>query len=103
MTKFPSDKELERVRKKLDNSIASKLLPKNANKVDTLKYKLCEKFVIYKNENKITQRVLAQRIGIDESLVSKITHYHFEEFTVDRLMNCLAKIYPEFVLEVSVA
>lgn len=101
MTKFPSDRELERVRKKLNTGLASKSLPKNASKLDKLKFRLCEKFVIYKNKNKITQRVLAQRIGINESLVSKIIHYNFEEFTVDRLVNYLTLISPE--LEISVA
>ena len=103
MTKFPSDAELDKVREKLNTGIASKLLPKDASKVDILKFKLCEKFIIYKNENKATQRALAQQIGIDESLISKIIHYHFEEFTVDRLINYLTKIYPEFDLEVNVA
>ena len=70
-------------------------------KLDKIKYKLCEKFVIYKITHKITQRELAEIIGIHESLVSKIVHYHFEEFTVDRLITYLEKISPDFSLEVA--
>ena len=101
MTKFPSNQELERVRKKLNNSMASRPLPKNASKLDKVKFKLCEQFVIYKNENRITQRELARKLDINESLVSKIVHYRYEEFTVDRLINFLEVISPDFKLEVA--
>jgi predicted XRE-type DNA-binding protein len=100
MANFPSQEELKRVREKLNDSIASRPLPKDASKADKLKFKLCEKFIAYKNEHKITQRVLAEKLGINESLVSKITHYHYSEFTVDRLANYLDKIMPNFELEI---
>lgn len=44
---FPSEKELKSIRKKLEKAEPSYMLPKNASKADQLKYKLCEKFVIY--------------------------------------------------------
>lgn len=100
MTRWPSKEELDRVRKEYNTGIASKPLLQNATKIERLKFKLCEKFVIYKNENKMTQRALAKKMEINESLVSKITHYHFEEFTVERLLTYLDKISPEFDLEV---
>lgn len=100
MVKFPSEKELNRIRKKLGDSIASRPLPKNASKVDRIKYKLCERFIIFKNQNQLTQRALAEKIGINESLMSKIIHCHFDEFTVDRLVNYLDKIIPDFELEI---
>jgi len=100
MTKFPSDNELKEIRETLSKGIASRPLSKNASKIDRVKFKLCERFVIYKNEHKITQRALAEKIGINESLVSKIIHYHYEEFTVDRLVGFLDKISPKFDLEV---
>lgn len=100
MTKFPSEKELKRVREKMSNTIGSRPLSKNASKVDRIKHKLCERFVLYKNNNKITQRALAEKVGINESLMSKIIHYHFDEFTVDRLVNYLDKIIPDFDLEI---
>ena len=101
MTKFPSDNELKKIRKDLSEGIASRPLPKGASKVDKIKFKLCEKFVLYKNKHRITQRELAARVGINESLISKIIHYHFDEFTVDRLVSFLDKISPEFDLEVT--
>lgn len=100
MTNWPTEEELAKARKEHSTGIASRPLSENATKIEILKFKLCEKFVIYKNENSITQRALAKEIGIDESLVSKITHYHFNEFTIERLLNYLDKISPEFDLKV---
>jgi predicted XRE-type DNA-binding protein len=100
MKKFPSQQELQEIRERLSVSIASKPLPENASKVDKVKYKFCEQFIIYKNNNQITQRVLAEKIGINESLVRKITHYHFEEFTIDCLINYLDKIFPNFEIDI---
>ena len=103
MSKFPKDKDLERMRNSLSKGIASKPLAKNATAIDKLKFRLCEKFVIYKNTQKITQRALAQKLSIDEALMSKILHYNFEEFTVDRLVKFLSTLYPNIDLSIDVA
>lgn len=103
MVKFPSDEELKEVRNRLNKSVASRPLPANASSVDRIKYMLCEKFVIYKNNGSITQRAMAKIIGIDEALISKILHYRFEEFSSDRLISYLSKIYPEVNIRVDVA
>ena len=50
---FPSEKELKSIRAKLAKVEPSRLLPKNATKADHVKYKLCEKFVIYLSEQKM--------------------------------------------------
>lgn len=98
--KFPSHAELKEVRAKLEKSPATKLLPKNATAVDRAKFSICEKFVIYKNERKLTQRALAEKIGIDEALMSKILHYNIEDFTTDRLLKFLSVLYPNVELDV---
>ena len=101
MTKFPSEKELKKARRFLAKAPASRMLLPNATPVDRAKYAICAEFVKYKNNTKITQRDLAEKLGIDEALVSKITHYNFDDFTTDRLINYLSRIYPkdsEFLL-----
>lgn len=103
MNKFPSKKDLEEVRNKLDEGPASRPLPKDASIVDKAKFQLCEKFVIYKNLHKITQRAMAEKVGIDEALMSKILHYNFDEFTTDRLLKYLSKLYPDLDFNISVA
>lgn len=103
MNNWPSEEELEEVRNRLNKAMASQPLPKDASPVDRARFRLCEKFVIYKNSHRLTQRALAEKIGINEALISKILHYHFDEFTIDRLVKYLSKIYPDVDLKIDVA
>ena len=102
MTKFPSEKELKEVRDDLEKGPASRMLSPNAGPVERLKFSLCEQFVSYLLEHKITQRELAEKIGIDESLMSKIVHYNFDDFTIDRLVKYLSILFPKADLEISI-
>ncbi len=102
MTKFPSEKELKEVRDKLEKGPATRMLSPNASPVERLKFSLCEKFVSYLLDHQLTQRQLAEEIGIDESLVSKIVHYNFDDFTLDRLIKYLSILFPKADLEIRV-
>jgi predicted XRE-type DNA-binding protein len=102
-TKFPSEAELKDIRERLSQGPASKVLPKNASPIDKTKYAICKEIVIYKNKHKLTQRQLAEKIGENESLMSKVVHYNIEEFTIDRLMKFLNAIYPNAEININVA
>ncbi len=93
-SKFPSEAQLRKIREKLSTGMASRPLSKNADVVERTKHAICEKFVIYLNSGKIKQKELAEKLGIAESLVSKIIHYHYDEFTIDRLLRYLEMIQP---------
>lgn len=103
MNKWPAKSQLDRVRKKLDTGRASRPLPKNATQVEKIKYCICEQFVIHKNNNNVTQKALAHKIGIDEALMSKILHYYTDEFTIDRLVKFLSILHPNVELKIEVA
>lgn len=102
-TKFPSESELKSVRERLSKGPASKILSKNASPIDKAKYAICQEIVLYKNKKKLTQRQLAEKIGEDESLISKVVHYNIEKFTIDRLMKFLNVIYPNAEIQINVA
>lgn len=102
-TKFPSEKELNTVRKRLSKGPASKLLSRDASPVDRTKYAICQAIVVYKNKHKLSQRQLADKIGENESLLSKIIHYNFKEFTIDRLLKFLAMIYRNAEIKIKIA
>ena len=93
-TVFPSESDAAEIRNLLSKSIASKPLAKTASAVDKIKHRLCKEFIIYKNMHNILQKDLAHKIGIDDALMSKILHYHFDEFTIDRLIKFLNVLYP---------
>jgi predicted XRE-type DNA-binding protein len=101
--KFPSEKELKRVRKLLNKGRASRPLPPDASPVEKLKYLLCAEFVKYINQKKISQKEFAMQLGIDEALMSKLLNYVYDEFTIDRLFKYLSIIYPSFDVQLLVA
>lgn len=102
-TKFPSKNELKKMRVLLSKGIASKPLQKNDSPIEKMKYLICQEIVQYKNDRLISQRELAKIVGEDEALISKIVHYHTEEFTIDRLLKFLNVIYPNFQISLKVA
>jgi predicted XRE-type DNA-binding protein len=102
-SRFPSEAEIREMRDLLSKGPASRPLPKNASQIDKVKYQICKEFVVYKNSRKITQKALAEKIDIDESLISKILHYNIDEFTIDRLIKFLTTLHPGVNLQIKVA
>jgi predicted XRE-type DNA-binding protein len=98
---FPSEKELEKIREKLDNADPSYLLPENATKVEKLKYQLCKKFVAYIRKNKVTQIELSKKLNIDPARLNEIVRYKLHLFTVDKLIEFSQRLDPN--LEIKVA
>lgn len=86
---WPSEKELKRVLPILEKAEGSRGLDPNASLVDKLKYELCRNFIIYIQENQLTQKELADKLSIDPALMSKILRYRFDDFTIDRLVRYL--------------
>jgi predicted XRE-type DNA-binding protein len=101
--KFPSDAELNEVRERLSKGPASKVLSRDASPIDRAKYAICQELVIYKNKHSLTQRELAEKVGENESLISKVVHYNVEEFTIDRLLKFLSAVVPNAEIKISVA
>ncbi|OFZ35828.1 MAG: hypothetical protein A2504_16545 [Bdellovibrionales bacterium RIFOXYD12_FULL_39_22] len=99
---FPSNKEIQKVLKKLENVEPTFVLDrKNASSVDKIKYDLCREFVDYILSNKISQVELADELGIDKARVNKIIKYRIEVFTIDKLLSLLNIIKPSKELRVS--
>ncbi len=98
---FPSEKELRTIRIKLQNSEPSRLLPNDASKADQVKYKLCEKFVIYLLDHKMTQAQLAKRLKIDPSRINEIVKYRIDLYTIDKLMDLAERLEIDFDVKVA--
>ncbi|MCB9093385.1 MAG: XRE family transcriptional regulator [Halobacteriovoraceae bacterium] len=103
MSKFPDEKTLEKIRKKFETAPASQALPKKATVAERMKYDLCQNFVIYLQESGITQRELAQKLGVSETVVSRILHYHIEDFTIDRLVNYTGILFSDAKIRFDIA
>lgn len=98
---FPSEKELKSIRKKLEKIEPSRLLPKNASKADQIKYKLCEKFVVYLMEHDMTQVQLAKKLKVDPSRINEIVKYKIDLYTVDKLMELAERLHLKFDVKVA--
>jgi len=98
---FPNEKELKKIREKLEKVEPSRLLPRNASKADKLKYALCQKFVVYLLEHEISQAELARNLNMDTARLNEIVKYKIDLFTVDKLIEFAQRLDPN--LEINVA
>lgn len=93
---YPSQKELNRVRKLLENMEGMTVLGNSGTKVERFKYSICQKFVGFFNKSGMSQKEFAILLSIDEALVSKLLNCKIEVFTSDRLLKLLEIIYPDY-------
>lgn len=100
-TGWPTEPQWKEIEKKLSKGLATKMLSPDAGPVERTKHDLCEQFVLYRREAGITQRELAKRLDVTENRVSEILHYHFDTFTLDRLIELLSRIRPNLKIKVA--
>ncbi len=99
---WPSKAEIKRVIKKIEKKGEWTIAPpENPTPLEKFRHDIQQKFVSYKLKTKISQREMAEIIGVDEGKVSKILHNHLEEFSTDRLISLYEKINPKIKLKVS--
>lgn len=101
--KFPSEKELAKMRKKLEKAEGSLILSPKSTSLEKLRYEICRQFIIYQRDHGLKCKELAKLVGVDESLMSKVLRYRHDRFSTDKLIEMLSKIYPKhhLVLKVS--
>ncbi len=98
---FPSKKRIKKALKRLEKVEGMMAPPANPTPLEKFRYDIQQKFVIYKHDKKISQREMAEILGVDEGKVSKILHNRLEEFSTDRLINFYGKLNPKVQLKVS--
>ena len=98
---FPSEKELKKIREGLNSVDPSLTLPENATKAQVIKYKICEKFVKYLLENKMTQAEFARQTKMDPARLNEIVKYKIDLFTIDKLIEFAEAFDPEINIEVA--
>ncbi|RHZ35893.1 XRE family transcriptional regulator [endosymbiont GvMRE of Glomus versiforme] len=88
-TTFPSPEELKRVRKEISrsNHRVNIGLSLNATPTEKAKYELCQDIARYQRENNLTEKKLAQKLGIEEKKAEYILFGHINKFTLDKLID----------------
>ncbi len=103
--RYPEEKDLRDMLKNLssDDVIGSTVIPKNASEGDKIKYKLCGKILEYKLANNMTQKELAEKIGLDEPETSRVLHYKIERYSIERLLGYAMALNPKLKIEILAA
>jgi len=102
---WPSENELEGIRDYLSSDAieGSTVFGPDAPLVDRIKQDLCSKIVQYHLSHEVTQKVLAEKLGVDEPEMSRILHYKIERYSIDRLVGYLEILYPKVRIQVLAA
>ncbi len=98
---YPDEAMWKEIEKKLGKGLASKMLTKDAGPVETAKHEICSHFVRFFRGANITQKEMAKLLDVTESRVSEILHYHHGRFTIDKLLELLARIKPDVTIKVA--
>jgi predicted XRE-type DNA-binding protein len=97
---FPKEQALSQIRKKLEKTEGTLMLPENPTALERFRWDLCQRFVQYKRRNDLTLEEMGRILGIDRGKVSKILRHRIDEFSTDRLIEYLQILYPETKLKV---
>jgi predicted XRE-type DNA-binding protein len=97
---FPSKAEVKRALKKLEKAEGTLAKPANPTALEKFRWDIQQKFVIYKLDKNISQKKMAEIIGIDEGKMSKILHNRLDEFSTDRLITLYERLNPRAKLKV---
>ena len=98
---LPPKSELDTMRKRLEKIEPTRGLPANASKADLLKYELCKQFVMHLNREEMSQKELAEKLGIEPARLNEIVKYRIDLFTVDRLLGYLELLNPKIKVTVA--
>ncbi len=100
-TKWPSNDRIKEVLKIAEESESVRPLPKDADAVDLLKYKLCRQILIFKETQGISLDEMSKRLEVGKTDVSKIINYHIDRYTIDKLYSLTLKVIPNFELDIA--
>lgn len=98
---FPNRTETKKALKELEKTTGTLALKPDATPLEKFRFDLCQKFIMYKMENKLNQKQLAEILGIDEAKISKILRHRIQEFSTDRLISLYFILNPDLKLKVA--
>src|ERR1043166_1754839 len=87
---FPLEKELKRIREK--EGIVNIVLPKNATFLEKVKYEICQAILAYQQDNKLTYKGIAQKIGISSEQTIDMLRGNIASFALDSLITYVEKL-----------
>jgi predicted XRE-type DNA-binding protein len=98
---FPSDEELNRMRKLLANVEGTRIVGEEGTKVERFKFEICQTILRTFKKSKVSQKEFSLLLSIDEALVSKLLNCKIEVFTIDRLLKFLEIVEPNYEIKLA--
>src|SRR3954468_22328001 len=99
---FPPQEEMKRVLKRIARPgyrrVNIGLLP-DATEADKVKYHLCLSISRYQDENNLTEKELAQELGVNKTKLEHILFRHLDKLTLEELINYLGELSLPFKLK----
>jgi predicted XRE-type DNA-binding protein len=96
------EKHLQKIEDpKYKGSDTSWALPKNATVLEKAKYKLCEKMLIYQQDNDLTDEEIANKIKLTTGETRDILYYHIDYFTLDRLIEYASHLFKPLEVKIN--
>ena len=71
--KFPSEKELKKVRKKLEKAEGFAMLDPDANELDRFRFKICQELLKYSHKKDMNTVEMAKLLGLSLIHISEPT------------------------------
>lgn len=93
---FPTDEELARVRKLLENVEGTRIVGVEGTKIEKFKFEICQTILKFFIESKMSQKEFSLLLSIDEALVSKLINCKIEVFSTERLLKYLEVVKPDY-------
>lgn len=98
---FPSEKELARVRKKLEKVDGFLALNPDADELAKFRYQICQSILKFAHKNGLSTTEMAEKLGITVADTSRIFNHRIDRFSTDKLLKLYAVIKPNYKLKVS--
>jgi len=93
---FPTDEELARVRKLLENVEGSRVVGEEGTKIEKFKFEICQTILKFFIKSEMSQKEFSLLLSIDEALVSKLINCKIEVFSTERLLKYLEIVEPDY-------
>ncbi len=98
---FPTEKELRKVRNKLEKSSGFLMLDPQADGLAKFRFEICQELLKYAQKNNLNTVQMAKFLGITKADMSRIFNHRITRFSTDKLIRIYARVNPDYEIRVA--
>ena len=96
------EKYLQKIEDPKNNEGVNYDLPENPTPLQTAKFKLCKKMLVYQLDSNLSDEEIAKRINLSVAETQDILFCCIEKFTLDRLVEYASRLFYPAEINISV-